>query len=244
MRRAFDTDDGRMLPWSMRNMYLRTLADVSPHVLSELRELLPLFRIAQEELGGGWFKYDLLSDAAKLPPVEPMAAASEEWAHRWHMTAEWSMNVALRTLDRMSTYPEYSTWAYPSVGYWFQDPLVHDLLTVSRPAVITKLRAAGRTREQSRQLIESVAAAEHLVRARRPRNDGYDASPTRSLNWLARAVSGETAKQIANTTCASTYGDREHPQPTDKAVLVSNKATARLLGLTFSPRRGRPPSKR
>ena len=127
------------------------------------------------------------------------------------------------------------------MGFWYASNLVPDLLALPRGTVERRLRERGHTRQEAREAIKRDAAAEELVRARAARNaaQGEDETVARSLVWLARAVAGETAEEIAGSTIAAT--GRKDPHPTPAAVLLSNKEAAKLLGLDYRARRGRPP---
>ena len=124
--------------------------------------------------------------------------------------------------------------------------VVPDLLTLPRATVENKLRTHGElARQKARQTIADVVVEEELVRSRASKNaaDNDEDTAARSLEWLARAVAGETAKEIARTTKAATRDYEGDGRP--KAGTVSNgiNAAAKLLGLEYNAPRGRPRKK-
>lgn len=103
-----------------------------------------------------------------------------------------------------------------------------------------ELREQDLARHDARAKIEQVAKEAALVRSRATKNAAQQDEETvaRSLVWLARAVAGETAAEIARTAVAATEGN-----PLPDTIRIANKKTAELLGLDYQAQRGRPPKR-
>lgn len=172
-----------------------------------------------------------------------------EWAGRWQLVEAnaddpWIQRAVLRTLaywHRTPNAPLAWRHAMPMLWFPFSPPEVSELANIvarkGREAAERWIRDRGYSRAYAREVLKLLQENTSVAPRRQYRKPDLDdeddeASELRSLEWLAARCRG-----VPDATTAEAAG------VTRQAVTLSNRRAAELLGLTFRPRRGRPPKR-
>lgn len=233
----------------LRNRFLNALG---PDPLESLRrQVAPAFAELVKNLEG--VEKDVAAIGSEIvlqwPEAQEVRRRLEEWANRWSLLEAdpedpWIRRAALRTLAYWYGDPDAPlAWRHTLPARWFLflPPLVSKLANVlmreGREAAERWIRDVGQPRAYARAILKALQDNTTVTghRLRRHANldaDDHEASENRSLEWLAARCRGVSDAETARAAGV-----------TRQAVSLSNRRAAELLGLTFRPRRGRPPKR-
>lgn len=231
----------------LRNRFLDALG---PEPLKTLRiDVAPAFTKLLAKLEGTDKEFAATGplDVLDWPEAKELRRRLAAWANRWHLIEAdsedpWIRHVALRTLAHWHRTPDAPlAWRHRLPAHWFPfaTPEVSHLANIvareGREAGVKWIRARGHSRAYAREMLRVLQGRTTVVPRRRYRNahldaEDIEASEDRSVEWLAARCRGGTDVETARAAGM-----------TRQAVTASNRRAAKMLGLAYRSRRGRPP---